>query len=559
MELTKSSPADNEDSLGNGALIRPPSDPEDVLNPADESTTLANSDSIDTGGGEALSIPPNGSEEILAPARESSTISSSISIDSRTSTLKYSQEPFDEYRTRIKELCHIIWPAESRIGTRERRVSGVAKDRILGAVRVKRLRRFLFPSSEKEFIIEHLAGGTYNRIVGITIKDAGVNDAKHFVLRVPRPQMADFGHIEREVAILRYVRQNTTIPIAHVISFDATTRNPLESGYAVQSRLPGVSLHTIWDELTHEQRCTVAQEMGKIILALQAVKKSTPGFVEASPSADGAQNFSVRPFDIKSPYDDDWKAKIPHHTHEKGDDAATQTPIDWFGTQFGRWLANELLANPAQILYWDYQIQFVQVAKQMDSLGILGDGQNCLCHFDLAARNVMVQIQPNSSLTISGIVDWDSAVFAPTFVSCAPLSWLWTDQKCYDVEESEARSTPLTPEQEQIKEFFDDVVGFDWTWLAYRPEYRLARELFYFAQHGLQDGEAQKKAVKLLKEWATFYDSEMNSGKDDKSGKGSPRSDKSQDEVSDDVGQDKMSEWLLDTESRNGTSQVALL
>ena len=141
IELTTSSPADNEDCLGNGALIRPPSDPEDFLNPADESTALANSDSIDTRGGEALSIPPNGSEEILEPAHESSTISSSISIDSRTSTLKYSQEPFDQYRTRIKELCHIIWPAESRIGTHERRVSGVAKDRILGAVRVKTLRR----------------------------------------------------------------------------------------------------------------------------------------------------------------------------------------------------------------------------------------------------------------------------------------------------------------------------------------------------------------------------------------------------------------------------------
>lgn len=172
----------------------------------------------------------------------------------------------------------------------------------------------------------------------------------------------------------------------------------------------------------------------------------------------------------------------------------------------------------------------------MDSLGILGDGQNCLYHFDLAARNVLVQILPNGSLTISGIVDWDSAVFAPTFVSCAPPSWLWTDQKYYDVEENDASMTPSTPEQEQIKELFDDVVGFDWTWLAYRPEYRLARELFYFAQHGLQDGEAQQKAVKFLKEWAMFYDSEMNSGDDDKSGKGPLCSDEGQDRAMDDIG-----------------------
>ena len=91
-----------------------------------------------------------------------------------------------------------------------------------------------------------------------------------------------------------------------------------------------------------------------------------------------------------------------------------------------------MLANPTQILYWDYQFQFVQVAQEMDSLDILGDGQNCLCHFDLAARNVMVQNLPNGSVTISGIVDWDSAAFAAKFVSCAPPSWLWTDQKYYE-------------------------------------------------------------------------------------------------------------------------------
>lgn len=476
---------------------------------------------MDTRGDEALMGPPSDSQEVLESANESSTVSSSISIDSRTSTLKYSQEPFERYQNRVKELCHILWPAESRAAIPERRVSNATKHRILNAVRVKNLRRFLFPSSEKEFVIERLGGGTYNRIVGITVKHAGSTDPRHLVLRVPRPQMAYFGYIEREVAILRYVCQNTTLPVADVVEFDATAKNPLESGYVVQSRLPGVSLHTVWDELTHEQRCTVAQEMGKVVLALQAVKNPTPGIVEASTAGNGAQKFRVRPFDIKSPYDEDWKAKVPHHADDEEDDTTTQTALGWFGTQFGRWLANELLANPAQILYWDYQFQFVQIAKQMDSLGILGDGQNCLCHFDLAARNVMVQILPNGSLTVSGIVDWDSAAFAPTFVSCAPPSWLWTNQKYYDTDENEASSTPFNPEQEEIKAKFEEVVGFDWEWFAYQPGFRLARELFRFAQHGLPDGMAAKRANKLVKEWAALYDSKMNPKDEDESSMGS--------------------------------------
>ena len=531
--------ADLEHCLGNGARIGPPSDSEDVFHPANESSAPANADTVDRGDDEPLTRPRSNSKEILKTTNESTTGSSSISIDSRTSTLKYSQVPFDQYQTRVKALCQTLWPAEPRLSPPERRVSGVAKSRILDAVRVKKLRRFLFPSSEKEFIIERLAGGTYNRIVGIMVKDFDINEAKNVILRVPRPQMAAFGYIEREVAILRYVRQKTTLPVADVISFDATPNNHLESAYVIQSRLPGVSLHTIWDELTHEQRCAAAEETGQIIRTLQTLRASKPGIVEASPADDGAQKFSVVPFDIKSPYDEDWKAKIPHHVSDEEDDAATQTPLDWFGTQFGRWFAHELLESPAQILYWDYQFRFVQVAKQMDSLDILGDGENCLCHFDLAARNIMVQIQPNSSLTISGIVDWDSAAFAPNFVSCAPPSWLWTNQKYYDTEEGEASSTPSTPEQEQLKEVFDDVMGFDWTWFAYRPEYRLARELFYFAQRGLPDSEAAKKADKFFKEWAALYDSMMEPQKDDASNKRSPGSDGAhKDETIDEIEQD---------------------
>lgn len=116
----------------------------------------------------------------------------------------------------------------------------------------------------------------------------------------------------------------------------------------------------------------------------------------------------------------------------------------------------------------------------MDELGFLGDGQNCLCHFDLAARNILIEISPDGSPTISGIVDWDSAVFAPTYVACAPPVWLWSDPEQYD-DEGNAKEEPSTAEQEEIKEIFDDVVGFDWTWFAYQPEYRLAIELFHFA------------------------------------------------------------------------------
>lgn len=182
----------------------------------------------------------------------------------------------------------------------------------------------------------------------------------------------------------------------------------------------------------------------------------------------------------------------------------------------------------------------------MDSLGILGDGHNCLCHFDLDARNVMVQILPNGSLTVSGIVDWDSAAFAPTFVSCAPPSWLWTNQTYFDTDENEASSTPSSSEQEEIKEKFEEVVGFDWEWFAYQPGFRMARELFRFAQHGLPDGMAAKRADKFLKEWAALYDSKMNpEGEDEKSVVSTGNDEIQKDEAMDEARQTGASEQLF--------------
>ena len=58
----------------------------------------------------------------------------------------------------------------------------------------------------------------------------------------------------------------------------------------------------------------------------------------------------------------------------------------------------------------------------MDDTGFLCDDGYSRCHLDLnaAPRNVMVNIQADGSAAITGILDWDSAVFGPKFVGCAP-------------------------------------------------------------------------------------------------------------------------------------------
>ena len=102
----------------------------------------------------------------------------------------------------------------------------------------------------------------------------------------------------------------------------------------------------------------------------------------------------------------------------------SRSTLNFLATQFGRWHAEELTSEPAKILYCDYMQSLTEVAATMDRLGCLGDGYRCLTHLYLAGRNIMVELGPDDTVDITGILDWGSAVFAPKFVSCAPPWWL---------------------------------------------------------------------------------------------------------------------------------------
>lgn len=113
-----------------------------------------------------------------------------------TSTLAYDQTPFAEFRDQVDQLCQSLWPAT----VKEARAEGLAvapNNGLLGRLRTKTLNRFLrqpsLPSQsevettpQREFDIERMKGGSFNRIVGISIPGSGGEDATRLVLRIPR-------------------------------------------------------------------------------------------------------------------------------------------------------------------------------------------------------------------------------------------------------------------------------------------------------------------------------------------------------------------------------------
>ena len=454
---------------------------------------------------------------------ETSSLALSISPShhtvSQTSTEEYCQCPFEEFSMQVKELCELLWKAQPRLEDNNDSNSPAHRG-TAGTV---------VPLGPKKFSFERMKGGGFNRVIGIDIADSGGKSAqlRRFVLRVPR-----FLHArpDRDAATLGFVRKYTSIPVPLVVMHDFTKNNPLDSPYLVQARIPGDSLQNksgpnYYPNLSHKQKCIVAKELGRILGEIQSVEHPSPGLIETSIDRESGQDYIVRHFEIGTgsgiDAELDLNTKLPFfQSRIYGADPDTsegpshqkrrfeQSTYYFFLVQFGRLRASELRRDPAMIGWWHYYERLAIMARQMDDLDILGDGRSCLCHLDLnmAPRNIMANVDSDESLTISGILDWDSAIFAPRFVGCVPPMWIWAWSDEEEEDEVLANNTPSTPEQQELKRLFEDAVGPTFLEFAYRPEYRLARQLFRFATDGMKTSEEVQEVESLLSEWATIYE-----------------------------------------------------
>ena len=424
------------------------------------------------------------------------------SVRSWTSTLEFHHEPFEDFKSLVEQLCSEIWPRPTR---------SIALQRLLGNRFTDFLRTRTFPLtsrllSSNTFRVERLSGGSFNRIIGITVTKPQSQDSVPYILRVPRFESA---RPDREVAILEYVRHHSAIPVATIVAMDFTKNNSLKQPYVVQTRIPGFELHSKkqnYTQLTHAQQCAFTTAFGRILRELQDMSSSTPGQVEASTNSHSIREYHIRAFDV----DADRTGENPEMDAIS---LAKQAPdycstLDFFLSQFERWKA--AASKHDDLLMVDYMECLAKVATQMNDAGFLGDDENCLCHLDLnhAPQNIMVNIC-GESLSISGILDWDSAIFAPRFVGCVPPMWIWAWNAEETEDEAHANDTPDSLEQQELKRLFEDAVGERFLRFAYPAQYRIARRLFKFAQHGMDASWHIEEADNLVSEWAGLRPSHL--------------------------------------------------
>lgn len=432
------------------------------------------------------------------------------SESSDTSTLRYDQEPYHSFKSRVENLCQVLWPPQKSL--RESLASSkIAK--WIGADKVLNL----FAPVKQVPLIERLRGGDYNRIIGITLpfSKRRENGGRNLILRVPR---WDRGQTDRLVATMEYLRLNSSIPTAKVVAKDFGEENALGSPYVVQERLPGSDLEILWNDLNHSQRCTVARELGAVVRKLLALESPVTGYIKTVEGRTrSTMQHVVVPFDLKSTDGDIFDEPEPCNDNATaGSPRESQTTFDFFKSQIARWRAVDADGNAPLIGrtldLWDNMLKIIE---EMDELGLFKSLTHCLCHVDLYPRNIMAQIHPDNTIHLTGILDWDDAVLAPKFVACDPPSWLWgfdpdhrhPPRNNHDTlpgwpyEKPGASDLPATEEQREIKRIFEDRAGAEYVDLAYGEWARLCRGLFRVVVFGLTANESYEAAERIVGEW----------------------------------------------------------
>ena len=246
--------------------------------------------------------------------------------------------------------------------------------------------------------LEGLNFGGFNLHVDIKFDDGIVWIARFRMLKINRPSVEkiNFDRLS-EVATYRYLRE-TTIPVPAVYDFalDGSKDNPVGVGYILLQKLSGRTM--VWSEASTEQKNRIFHQLRDIYLEIEKIPKPSIGrpIVSNDPAHDVHVGASFFEYDANGrciprgpfPTSFEWyKANINHRRDLiLSGEIATRAPLD------------ALLVN---------RYLFDQVPRVVDPQ--YSSASFFLKHIDTRDCNFLV----DDEHTITGIIDWELALFAP--------------------------------------------------------------------------------------------------------------------------------------------------
>jgi aminoglycoside phosphotransferase (APT) family kinase protein len=400
-----------------------------------------------------------------------------------------------------------------------------------------------FRRSLKDIAIYEMTGGTYNRVIGVTIasypkkfglhsfltcflgvrKKKSVAKFDSYIVRIPRMSFSGDDSdthmakkMKHEVSILEAVGSRLPLPIPKVFSYDLTTTNMCERPYMIQTRLPGRNLGLdLWNHLNMQQKQCIAKHVTNLASIIASVEGPAGDISSENLSQSSTSPICVNTFCAPA-YDDQPTCKP----------ALARKPIDHLLEQCERWRAWERSTGFCFEEVWD---GFETISRALEMRGFL-DGPCVLVHGDLKPYNLLAEVRNETEVDITGVIDWDSAIIAPEFMAYRAPFWLWTPEDMDSDKEDEecvADVEPVTDEDRMLKQVFLDNASEKYKLYAFAPEAMLARRMFFILRESLRSDWEFEEAKSVIREWIELHpedgvqpvpsdtDSEPESGSDD--------------------------------------------
>ncbi|KAH3951810.1 hypothetical protein HBI56_084060 [Parastagonospora nodorum] len=412
---------------------------------------------------------------------------------SDTSTLEWDHESFETFQHRVLELALTLWDGTKASDIEVTRLAGGGYNRIIGITKIMTEQQ----QSLQPGILKRL--WTFMTNWAAKMRSETIQTARlEYILRIPR---MDAARLDQYVAALHYVQNLGGIPVPDIVAFDETTNNRLGIRYMVQNRLPGTDLLKTFPDLDHNQKFRVAVELGQVFRTMLSTKSAVAGRL-VLPRTVRSSKSSVYEASVEPLFQPD----LPTIVQIKPNLAIK----DLLSGIFQEREAQLFREHGSKCKSWSHNDRFIAMTSELDAEGWFASKDISICHLDFEPRNILVDITKNSPQPIvSAILDWDSAALAPSFMSCRPPLWIWAWAEDEDEDERTANDEPPTEEGRILKQAFEQAAGPEFIRYAYPSAYRLARRLVQFAMDGITFSQDFRDADAMLEEWAELRKSSV--------------------------------------------------
>ncbi|KAF2874690.1 hypothetical protein BDV95DRAFT_603491 [Massariosphaeria phaeospora] len=425
--------------------------------------------------------PPAPEQRLDSGAASDDSDAQSCTSASTDSTTQYDQEPWPTFQPKVDQLAAQLVPGTLSSAIHVERMQGGGYNRIVGLSITsppKAPRRWTLP--------------WFRRLLGCTPSPpASPPDITQYILRIPRWNDS----IASAAATLAFVGTQLSVPIPRVVASSDSVENALGMRYMLQPRLPGQRLDGAWPALNFAQKKCLAKQLAELSRNLYGLTHTSCCVLGAA-QGKGTSVDTVEFLTLRIPPDDthiDPLRQIPSSLP-----ATPQTTLEFIQQTCTRWDVYERTSCHRLTTPWP---RLAALASALHARGLLPSPSTFhFTHLDLFPRNILIVTPSPDTVVISGVLDWDDALFAPGWAACRMPVWLWTDDNADEVDEEQGLRAPETEEGRVLRRVFEEGVGDEFVGYACGRVYVLLRKVFLWMRIGLSQQHLRREFGAVLAE-----------------------------------------------------------